>query len=251
MHRLLAVANQKGGVGKTTTAVNLAAGLALAGREVLLMDLDPQANATSGLGLELHAHDEVHPLAANAERPPAAPTSSGRPCLTVLPSAPALLGLEQDLHGSDDAAHRLKDYLALHRGAEFVIMDCPPSLGLLTRNALVAADGILVPIQCEYYAMEGLTRILAELDAVKRQFNPSLELAGILLTMYDAEVELSSEVAEEVEAGFPKEVCRALIPRDVSLSEASSFGQTIFEYSRRSPAAFAYAELTKEVLSDE
>ena len=250
MLRLLALANQKGGVGKTTTAVNLAAGLALAGRDVLLIDLDPQANATSGLGVGTHGDRFNHPLLTQTDTPHPAPLSSGRTGLNIIPSAPDLLKAEKDLH-HPDSYHRLDNFLSEHRSGEFVIMDCPPSLGPLTRNALVAAQGVIVPIQCEYYAMEGLTRILTELDEVKREHNVELQLAGILLTMYDPELELSREVVEEVEANFPEKVFTAVIPRDVTLSEASSFGQTIFEYARRSPAAFAYTALTREVLWNE
>mgnify|MGYP000064702376 CR=1 FL=1 len=251
MSRAIALANQKGGVGKTTTAVHLAAGLALAGRTVLLVDLDPQANATSGLGVELHTDHSTHPL-ARPERPDhSQPVPSGRKRLTILPSTPDLLRVEQDLQGDPVAIHRLRNFLSSAPLAEYIILDCPPSLGLLTRNALVAADGVIVPIQCEYYAMEGLTRILRELDDLKRHQNPGLELAGILLTMHDPGLELSCEVIEEVRANFPDDVFETLIPRDVTLSEASSYGQTVFEYERRSRAAYAYAGLTREVLADE
>lgn len=251
MLRVLAIANQKGGVGKTTTAVNLASGLALAGREVLLIDLDPQANATSGLGVEVHERRLERVLEANHEPEEYMPVPTGRPGLSLLPSAPALLRVAERLQGGETPLHRLRTYLSKYRAAQFVIMDCPPSLGVLTRNALVAAEGVIIPIQCEYYAMEGLTRVLTELAEINRDHNPQLELGGILLTMYDGSLELSVEVAEEVRANFPGEVYSVVIPRDVGLSEASSFGQTIYEYDQRSPASFAYAGLTREVLGNE
>ena len=248
MPTALALANQKGGVGKTTTALNLAAGLALAGRQVLLIDLDPQANATSGLGLELHGDHRRHPLISPDEK---TALPSGRPNLTVVPSTPDLLRVEESLLTMHDAAQRLGNFLARQAKADYVIIDCPPSLGLLTRNALAAASGIIIPIQCEYYAMEGLTRILTEVEAVQTRANPNLSVAGILLTMYDPALELAVEVAEEVASTFPQWVFSSVIPRDVTLSEASSFGQTIFEYAPRSRASMAYMELTREVLDHE
>lgn len=251
MPRVLAVANQKGGVGKTTTAVNLAAGLALAGKTVLLVDLDPQANASSGLGVQVHATPTDHPFAAQEPKTYTTPVSSGRPGLSVLPSAPGLLRLEQELHGRHGSGHRLENYLSGHMAADFVIIDCPPTVGLLTKNALVAAQGVIVPIQCEYYAMEGLSRILREVDEMRRAHNPGLQLGGILLTMYDPKLELSDEVRDEVQANFPNDLFQTIIPRDVALSEASSFGRTIFEYESRSRAAFAYGALTREVLSND
>ena len=251
MPTIIAIANQKGGVGKTTTAINLAAALALSGRTVVMIDLDPQANATSGVGVDLHAEDRAHPLLADAGSPVTlAPTDT--PGLTVVPSSPALMNVEQTLGKHADGASRLSRCLkTADIKADFIVIDCPPSLGLLTANALNAANRILIPIQCEYYAMEGLTRILDALEHVANTTNRSLELGGIMLTMFDPDLELSHEVATEVRRYFPGQVYHSVIPRDVALGEAPSFGQPIFSYAPRATAALAYLQLAKEVISDE
>jgi len=250
MRPIIAIANQKGGVGKTTTAVNLSAALALAGTEATLVDLDPQANATSGMGCDLLADSKVHPLLAS-EGLAGWPVATAIPTLKVLPASPKLLNVESELSRHADGATRLRGVLSgslLDMGV--VVVDCPPSLGLLTRNALNAATAVLIPIQCEYFAMEGLTRIIGVVDEVRRSDNASLKVAGILLTMFDPGLELSREVVSEVRGYFPEEVYHTIIPRDVALSEASSHGQPVFEYAPRSPGALAYLELAREVMTN-
>lgn len=247
--QVICVANQKGGVGKTTTAVSLGAALAEAGGKVLLVDLDPQGNATTGLGLRAHQGDpssytvvvdEADPVGATLETP-----VDGLDCL---PSSLDLAGAEIELVPTFSREQRLRDGLDKVRGRyDLVIIDCPPSLGLLTINALAAADQVLLPIQCEYYALEGVGQLTRGLDLVRGGLNPDLELGGVLLTMYDARTRLSEQVADEVRAHFREKVFRTVIPRTVRLSEAPGFGEPITTFDPSSRGARAYFRLADEV----
>lgn len=246
---LLAVVNQKGGVGKTTTAVNLAAQLATQGDEVLLVDADPQANATSGLGIlpndpEHNLFDALQDECSIEE----AIISSGRARLYLVPASIDLAGI--DLLFATRIAREtvLRTLLTpLRERYQWIIVDTPPSLGLLTINALVAADGLIVPLQCEYYALEGLSRLMQTIDLVRQHLNPSLEIWKVLLTMYDPRTKLSEQVEAEVRKFFGMKVARTVIPRNVRVGEAPSFGQPVVEYDPRSRGAVAYRAFAQEV----
>ena len=251
MGRILACSNQKGGVGKTTTVVNLATSLARAGASVLVVDLDPQGNATSGFGVERAAIREstYDVLLGNAHLADAhIPTKV--PGLRLLPSAIALAGAEVELAAAIGRERRLDRALSVARDSfDWIFIDCPPSLGLLTINALTAADAVLVPIQCEYYALEGLTQLLATIDLVRDHLNADLAIAGVLLTMYDARTNLSSEVAAEVRRHLDGTVFQTIVPRSVRLSEAPSHGLPIALYRPDSRGAEAYEALAVELRS--
>jgi chromosome partitioning protein len=246
---VLACANQKGGVGKTTTVVNLAAYLALDGFDVLVVDLDPQGNATSGLVPERQAQPSIYPALVEESSARAAirPTTIER--LSLIPSANDLAGAEVELVGLAQRERKLRVALdPLRDGFDYIFLDCPPAVGLLTVNALTAADGVLVPIQTEYYALEGLTQLLSTIDLVRDNLNPRLRLAGVLLTMYDARTTLSADVAAEVRRHLAGRVFRTVVPRSVRLAEAPSHGQPVARYSPESRGAQAYRELAAELV---
>ncbi|HXG04997.1 MAG TPA: AAA family ATPase [Candidatus Binatia bacterium] len=250
MARTLAIVNQKGGVGKTTTAINLAAGLALAERLTLLVDMDPQGNATTGLGVKKQGlYPTVYHALLDDQPPDRAVVPTGLSHLRLIPSDIDLVGAEIELVGVERREHRLRDALGrLGTPYEYIIVDCPPSLGLLTINALTAADRVLVPLQCEFYALEGLTHLLKTVRLVRERLNPGLGVLGIVLTMFDGRTSLAQQIREEVKRHFPGEIFETAIPRNVRLSEAPSHGKPVMVYDLRSSGAVAYLELTKEVL---
>ncbi len=248
--KIICIANQKGGVGKTTTAVNLAAALSMQGKRVLLVDCDAQGNASSGTGIatqELGVHlyhallGEINP----AEAVCITPFNS----LSVLPSNRDLVGIEMELAGVEDRESVLKNTLKQIEGYQYCILDCPPSLGLMTINAFTAADSVIIPLQCEYYALEGLSQLVQTIRLVKHNFNPQLHIEGLLLTMYDSRMRLTFQVAREVRTHFRDIVYRTTIPRNVRLSESPSHGKPIFAYDPRSKGAEAYMALAREFLS--
>jgi len=245
---ILAIANQKGGVGKTTTAINLGAGLGALERRVLLVDSDPQGNATRGLGIKAAVPHLYHVLSGEAPIS-AAIRPSGFPNLDLVPSQRDLVGIEVELVGESGWEQRLKGVLAeVADRYDTILLDCPPSLGHLTVNALTAADGILVPLQCEYFALEGISELLATVERIQGSLNPALQIAGILLTMYDDRTNLSKDVAEEIRSHFAGKVFETVVPRNIRLAEAPSHGLPIFQYDIKSRGAVAYLALAREFL---
>ncbi len=249
--RVISVVNQKGGVGKTTTAVNLAAGLALAERKTLLIDLDPQGNATTGLGVDKPSLEHtIYDVLLEGIPAAQAIVRTELQDLALLPSEIDLVGAEIELVSVTDRERRLEAALAPMRGAfDYVVIDCPPSLGLLTLNALTASDTVLIPLQCEFYAMEGLAHLLRTVGAIRERLNPGLEVEGIVFTMFDARTSLAAQVRAEVNRHLGTQTMATVIPRNVRLTEAPSHGRPVFLHDLRSAGAVAYLELTREVLS--
>ena len=250
MALVLAVVNQKGGVGKTTTSVNLSAYLALRGKKTLLIDIDPQGNATSGVGLEKKELEKtIYDVLINNDDIKDVIQTTGRKNLSICPANIQLAGAEIELVAMLSRENILKRALQEIRSQyDFIIMDCPPSLGLITLNALTATDGIIVPIQSEYYALEGLTQLMDTINIVKKHLNPSLDILGVVVTMFDSRTQLSHQVAAEVKKYFGDKLFKTIVPRNVRLSEAPSFGLAINEYDSKSKGADAYEFLAKEVI---
>ncbi|NNE99632.1 MAG: ParA family protein [Pyrinomonadaceae bacterium] len=253
MGKIIAIANQKGGVGKTTTAINLAAGLAIQEKTVLLVDADPQGNASSGSGIDrTNSTKTLYDAIARNEPLENIILRTELPLLWVLPSDKNLAGAEIELVGEERREFRLKEVLEVAKGHfDYIIIDCPPSLGLLTINGLTAADSLLIPIQCEYYALEGVTELFNTLTLLKKALNPALEIEGLLLTMYDERTNLSGAVAKDLRDHYGSKVLKTVIPRNVRLAEAPSFGKPIVLYDIRSRGADSYLELSKEILNHE
>lgn len=250
--KTVAIANQKGGVGKTTTAVNLSAGVGQLGKKVLLIDLDPQGNATSGYGVDKRqVENSSYDLLSGSASAENAVLHTEFKNVDLIPSSIDLAGAEIELSSVERRDSRLRQAIAPIVGNyDFVFIDCPPSLGLITINCLCAADTVLIPIQCEYYALEGLSQLISSVRQVKRLYNPTLEIEGILPTMYDGRLNLTHQVVSEVKNFFPGKVFKTAIPRGVRISEAPSFGQPIMYYDRSSKGAKAYCDLAKEFVKN-
>jgi len=250
--RILAVANQKGGVGKTTTSVNLATAMAAVGKKVLLVDLDPQGNASTGLSVRRsNMNASVYDVLFGESNLREAAVPTKVPRLSVLPSSVHLSGAEIELVTTESREYRLKQAFAENGDYDYIVIDCPPSLSLLTLNALVAAHAVVVPLQCEFYALEGLSQLTKTIERVRRQFNPQLDIHGVVLTMFDKRNNLSGAVAADVREFFGDKVYKTVIPRNVRLSEAPSYGLPAIIYDMKCPGAQAYIKLAREVIRRE
>lgn len=252
MGKIIAVTNQKGGVGKTTTAVNLSASLAYKGKRILLVDSDPQGNSTSGVGVEKEQIKySLYDCLADSDLVQAAIIKTRQKNLSVIPSKNDLSAAEIELAGENDREFILKNALSTVKNQyDYIFIDSPPALGMLTINILTASDSVLIPIQCEYYALEGLTQLISSIQTIKKSLNKGLDIEGILATMYDKRTNLSVQVFDEIKNHFPDKVYQTVIPRNVRLSEAPSYGQPILKYDITSSGAEAYFSLTREFLKN-
>ncbi len=252
MGRITSIANQKGGVGKTTTTINLAASLAAADQRVLLIDFDPQSNSTSGLGKQKEfAGRSVYQVLLGEMKAEEVIVQSELDHLWIMPADKSLIGAEYELFGEIGREFKLREALAEIRDRfDFILVDCPPSLGLLTVNALTASNSVIIPIQCEYFALEGVSDFLGTMERIQKSVNADLEIEGVLLTMYDERTNLSSQVTAEIRAFFKDRVFNTIVPRNVRLSEAPSFGKPIILYDIRSKGADAYLKLAEEILNN-
>ena len=255
--RVLAVSNQKGGVGKTTTAINLGTALAAIGEKVLIVDMDPQGNASTGLGVPRETRRiTIYDVIVDGRSVHDAAVQTAVPGLDIIPADADMSGVEIELSQADRRSYRLRDALEGqgrdgHTGYDYVLIDCPPSLNLLTLNAMAAADGVLVPLQCEFFALEGLSQLMKTIDMVRQSLNPTLEIQGLVLTMYDRRNALSGQVAADVRNHFGDKVYEAIIPRNVRVSEAPSFGKPVLIYDLKCTGSQAYLRLAKEVVGRE
>ena len=250
MGKIIAIANQKGGVGKTTTSVNLAASLGVLEKKVLLIDADPQANASSGLGIDVESVEiGSYQVLEHSATPEEATVSCSAPNVSVIPAHIDLVAIEIELVDKENREYMLKKALeSVNDKYDYIIIDCAPSLGLLTLNALTAADSVVIPIQCEYFALEGLGKLLNTIKSVQKIHNPSLDIEGLLLTMYDSRLRLSNQVVEEVQKHFNDMVFDTIIQRNIKLSEAPSFGESIINYDATSKGATNYLNLAEEII---